>query len=285
MVNRVSDHLSLLSKMGRGGDTKLRNVDGELSHVNADEAAAIDMYGSVGENVVKAVGSGTINPDTGLREYQDIQDALAVLQFMGGLYSGAKQREVEMDVAEKTSDLYSDMIETSKEKVETLPGMQQQETNIAAMMAGTQYQGIGSKADIAFGNINESLDALTMKTRGIEQVGKIDAIGQQAEQRLFRGVSTGYEQIGAKYIADTFGIEQKYADIKTAEEAKQKELGFKRDIEQEKTKGIQWGQVGKDVLKGATKYSGIASGLKYGGIAAVSKYGAVGKLYDFLSGE
>ena len=285
MVNRVSDHLSLLSKMGRGGDTKLRNVDGELSHVNADEAAAIDLYGSVGENAVKAVGSGTINPDTGLREYQDIQDALAVLQFMGGLYSGAKQREVEMDVAEKTSDLYSDMIETSKEKVETLPGMQQQETNIAAMMAGTQYQGIGSKADIAFGNINESLDALTMKTRGIEQVGKIDAIGQQAEQRLFRGVSTGYEQIGAKYIADTFGIEQKYADIKTAEEAKQKELGFKRDIEQEKTKGIQWGQVGKDVLKGVTKYSGIASGLKYGGIAAGSKYGAVGKLYDFLSGE
>ena len=55
--------------MGRGGDTKLRNVDGELSHVNADEAAAIDMYGSVGENVVKAVGSGTINPNTGLKEY------------------------------------------------------------------------------------------------------------------------------------------------------------------------------------------------------------------------
>ena len=38
--------------------------------VNADEAAAIDMYGSVGENVVKSVGSGTINPDTGI-PYRD----------------------------------------------------------------------------------------------------------------------------------------------------------------------------------------------------------------------
>ena len=253
MVNRVSDHLSLLSKMGRGGDTKLRNVDGELSHVNADEAAAIDMYGSVGENVVKAVGSGTINPDTGLREYPittasiiaalpTISTGLAALTTATGLISGASQRGVEMDVAEETADLYTDMIESSKEKVLSLPGMEQAETNIATMMAGTQYEGIGSKADISVGNINESLDALTKRTKGIEQVGKIDAISQQAEQRLFRGVSTGYEQIGAKYIADTFGIEQKYADIKAQEEAKQKELGYKRSIEQEKAKGIHMGE-------------------------------------------
>ena len=266
MVNRVSDHLSLLSKMGRGGDTKLRNVDGELSHVNADEAAAIDMYGSVGENVVKAVGSGTINPDTGLREYSisatlawaaanapTIAAGLAALATTTGLISGASQRGVEMDVAEETADLYTDMIESSKEKVLTLPGMQQAETNIATMMAGTQNQGIGSKADISVGNINESLDALTKRTRGIEQVGKIDAIGQQAEQRLFRGVSTGYEQVGAKYIADTFGIEQKYADIKTAEEAKQKELEYKRGVEQEKAKGIHIGDYrGWDKRKGKT---------------------------------
>ena len=234
--------------MGRGGDTKLRNVDGELSHVNADEAAAIDMYGSVGENVVKAVGSGTINPDTGLREYQVatatafVAGLTALAAAATGFISGSKQRGVEMDVAEDTADLYTDMIESSKEKVGTLPGMQQQETNIASMMAGTQYEGIGSKADIAFGNINESLDALTMKTRGIEEVGKIDAIGQQSEQRLFRGVSAGYEQVGAKYIADTFGIEQKYADIKAQELAKQKELEFKRGVEQEKAKGIHIGE-------------------------------------------
>jgi len=264
MVNRVSDHLSLLSKMGRGGDTKLRNVDGELSHVNADEAAAIDMYGSVGENVVKAVGSGTINPDTGLREYPittasiiaalpTISTGLAALTTATGLISGASQRGVEMDVAEETADLYTDMIESSKEKVLSLPGMEQAETNIATMMAGTQYEGIGSKADISVGNINESLDALTKRTKGIEQVGKIDAISQQAEQRLFRGVSTGYEQVGAKYIADTFGIEQKYADIKAQEEAKQKELEYKRSIEQEKAKGIHMGEHrGWDFRKGKT---------------------------------
>jgi len=165
----------------------------------------------------------------------------------------ASQRGVEMDVAEETADLYTDMIESSKEKVLSLPGMEQAETNIATMMAGTQYEGIGSKADISVGNINESLDALTKRTKGIEQVGKIDAISQQAEQRLFRGVSTGYEQIGAKYIADTFGIEQKYADIKAQEEAKQKELEYKRSIEQEKAKGIHMGEHrGWDFRKGKT---------------------------------
>ena len=58
-----------LSSLGRFGDSELRFVDGELSHVNPSEAKSIDMYGAQGENLVKAVGSGTVNPDTGLNEY------------------------------------------------------------------------------------------------------------------------------------------------------------------------------------------------------------------------
>ena len=60
---------SSVARKGRKGDTRLNVVDGELSHVNAVEDEAINKLGPVGEAFTKSVGSGTINPETGLREY------------------------------------------------------------------------------------------------------------------------------------------------------------------------------------------------------------------------
>tara|TARA_R110002020_G_scaffold298862_4_gene514681 strand:- start:2122 stop:3297 length:1176 start_codon:yes stop_codon:yes gene_type:complete len=54
---------------GRFGDSELRKVDGEVSHVNPIEANLIDSLGKNGEEIVKEIGSGTINPETGLDEY------------------------------------------------------------------------------------------------------------------------------------------------------------------------------------------------------------------------
>lgn len=62
---------SILSKKGRGGDTELRYVNGELAHVNSIESDLIDNYGKAGEDYVSNQGSGTINPETGLKEYID----------------------------------------------------------------------------------------------------------------------------------------------------------------------------------------------------------------------
>ena len=58
-----------VARKGRRGDTELRRVGGEVSHVNTTEANAIDMLGPMGEAWVKSVGSGTRNPKTGLPEY------------------------------------------------------------------------------------------------------------------------------------------------------------------------------------------------------------------------
>ena len=63
------DILEKLKKLGRKGDTTLRNVQGELSHVNELEASLIDNHGPLGELLTREIGSGTINPNTGLREY------------------------------------------------------------------------------------------------------------------------------------------------------------------------------------------------------------------------
>ena len=58
-----------VARKGRRGDTELRRVGGEVSHVNTTEANAIDMLGPMGEAWVQSIGSGTKNPKTGLPEY------------------------------------------------------------------------------------------------------------------------------------------------------------------------------------------------------------------------
>lgn len=63
------DNKYLMATKGRRGDTKIRDVDGEASHVNSYEAYLIDSYGKPGEELTQYYGSGTINPETGMPEY------------------------------------------------------------------------------------------------------------------------------------------------------------------------------------------------------------------------
>tara|TARA_R100000458_G_C8278123_1_gene253970 strand:- start:1179 stop:2150 length:972 start_codon:yes stop_codon:yes gene_type:complete len=81
-LNRVNQHSSPVNLMankglankGRNGDNMIRTVDGQPSHVNAYEAYMIDNWGKAGEAKTKQIGSGTINPKTGLKEYNFLED-------------------------------------------------------------------------------------------------------------------------------------------------------------------------------------------------------------------
>lgn len=68
-MNNIHPMDESLAKHGRFGDNKIRNVKGEPSHVNPLEALIIDMQGKKGEKLVSKMGSGTINPKTGMREH------------------------------------------------------------------------------------------------------------------------------------------------------------------------------------------------------------------------
>ena len=76
IANKIVDTRRLAAKgrYGRDGtkDTKIRNVRGRPSHVSAYEAYLVDNYGERGGDAVEAIGSGTINPETGLKEYTHI---------------------------------------------------------------------------------------------------------------------------------------------------------------------------------------------------------------------
>jgi len=87
----ADNHLSGIAKKGRGGDTEVaRASTGELWHVNPQEKALMNMYGMEGERMVKAIGSGTTNPQTGLKEYEPVTTtaALTATEIIAGVGIG-----------------------------------------------------------------------------------------------------------------------------------------------------------------------------------------------------
>jgi len=60
-----------LSQAGRFGDDRIGVVDGEPAHINAWEEYLLDTHGEIGEEIVKTIGSGTINRETEMPEYWD----------------------------------------------------------------------------------------------------------------------------------------------------------------------------------------------------------------------
>ena len=68
-MTMARNHLSELANKGRYGDTEVRIIDNDYAHVNKAEAVVIDEYGDKGINWVKNAGAGTINTETGKKEY------------------------------------------------------------------------------------------------------------------------------------------------------------------------------------------------------------------------
>ena len=105
-MNIANNHLS---KHGRFGDTEIaKTSSGDLWHVSKHEKKLIDNYGKIGEDVVDTLGSGTINPTTGLKE-QWVQAALMVGQLGLSLYQGAKGTSMERDNASAKYNLAIDI--------------------------------------------------------------------------------------------------------------------------------------------------------------------------------
>jgi hypothetical protein len=103
-----------LSKYGRYGDTEIvKTSDGNLWHVSKDEKRLIDAYGKYGEKLVDDVGSGTINPETGLEEKWAwlIPAAALAVSTISGAASGYAQ--------EQSAGVSSDYAQAGLDKIQT----------------------------------------------------------------------------------------------------------------------------------------------------------------------
>ena len=95
---------------GRFGDTEIRKVDGERAHVNPIEARVIDKYGDRGRQLVSLLGSGTINPETGLREYAfpwmaALSAGSTILGGVGQMFGASRQADRQSAYAQQIQDL------------------------------------------------------------------------------------------------------------------------------------------------------------------------------------
>ena len=110
-----------LSKHGRYGDTEIvETSDGSLWHVSNDEKRLIESYGKHGEELVNNIGSGTINPTTGLEEKWAwlIPAAAVALTSITGAAAGKAQEDsarTQAGYAQKGIDIVGDSLSALSE--------------------------------------------------------------------------------------------------------------------------------------------------------------------------
>ena len=148
----AQNHLSGLARQGRGGDT-------ELAHVNPREKAMLKAMG----------GSGTINPNTGLREYAGPMGLIApmtsgasagtaaaggglmaglgaAMPFIGlglSLIGGYTSSKAAREQAEKQSELYQSQIDEAQKALGALGPSRGAKVQVAKEEYAQGVEGLG----------------------------------------------------------------------------------------------------------------------------------------------
>ena len=131
MYNSMADNHLSDGSLGRGGDDRFRLVDGEMSHVNKGEAKLIDVLGMQGEDIVQDIGSGTINPNTGMREYSI--DPFAAAGTILAIGSAFEENRIQKNQWKSGIDAAEQGISDIGDQENLLDKVKDSRTNIAGM--------------------------------------------------------------------------------------------------------------------------------------------------------
>ena len=185
--------LKQLASKGRMGDTELRKVKGRLSHVNPIEAEIIDRAGVKGEDIVSKIGSGTINPKTGLKEYFWGAVAAAVIGAVSS-YSAAKSAQKSNEkIIKKQENLKKKQIKAELKSLEAQKQIQPLEAEAIENLREASREG------------TMDVDTLTQQiAQPIYQQGQMqtsEAMGQITAQGLEGSIIA--QNVAARIGADT----------------------------------------------------------------------------------
>ena len=197
---------------GRYGDTQIRNVGGEPSHVNDTEAHWIDNYGLLGEVATQSMGSGTTNPKTGMKEYFWPQVAGLALQFGGPLLAqhldkGKNQPTLEDNMApwkstlDKQVNLGADYMDPNSQvnldEATRIRNLSKDSAAFTSMMNNRNIMqgGVGGYSGILGQKRESNLAGMNIQTQNM--------INEMLRKRLNQGIGLmgeagkGYQQYGA----------------------------------------------------------------------------------------
>ena len=181
-----NNHLSSLAAKGRYGDTQIAKTSkGELWHVNPEEKSMMNMYGAEGERMVDAIGSGTTNPQTGLKEQTPLlwmagaAVASATVSAIGS-YSGGRASELQSQSEVRQADIGLEQIQKSIAALEssTTKGRAAVMTDYGTAVETESYKTNVDKSDLFQGT------AKALQQSGMATAGSVEQQSSLAWNRI-----------------------------------------------------------------------------------------------------
>ena len=226
-----------LSKYGRFGDTEMvRTSEGEDWHVNPEEKSLINMYGKEGENLVDAMGSGTINPYTGKEEKFIAAATLAL-----GAYSASKGGSNTAAQSRLESKLYGQQIAAYDKSLAALPAAKEAKMDIIGSEFSFDLEGLSSDTGIAKEDLTKQMD-LQIQKSNLATSGTIEGKRSTMWRRIQGAFTRGREGLMGKLGKGMAEIEEWFAGQTSQIEGAKRTAQMQKDAADKKAGGWYLGR-------------------------------------------
>lgn len=221
----ANNHLSSLAQKGRMGDDRiLQFSDGRIEHGNEFEEKL--MGDALGESLVDAIGSKTINPETGLKEnwVQAVILGLSALLGAGQSYSSGA-------IAEDAAGIQAEAarqgkLDVGKSKENLLESVQAQRS-LVGQEFGKKMEDFSRETGLSKGQLRETFTKAAGGT-GLAYSGEVESTGEEAIDVLSERASSTQEGILGEYGKTlgqiTASYEEKRAQLESEEKRFEREL-------------------------------------------------------------
>ena len=273
-MSLANKHLSEAA-LGRYGDTEMYKTSpsgpgkGREWHVNKEEKALMNMYGSEGEKLVDAVGSGTINPYTGKEEkFVITAGVLTAAAAIGGVALGAyedwKSGSTQETAANKKIEAATSGIASTEEAQQKLEESIGAKKEVFQLEFEKANQDLSRQAGYASEKSREQHDSLEAKT-GMATSGTVARAEEKSRERLGAETKSRTEDLISQLGRNMGGLMEEYESEKARLKSEKEKFQREADLAEEQSKA--W-YLGKNVKKAANEFSGESSLFK-----ATSKIG------------
>ncbi len=253
MATIANNHLSEIAKKGRYGDTEISHTpSGKLWHVTPQEKQLITLYGSEGEKLVDAVGSGTINPETGLEEkfpWAAIAAGAAVVSAGVGLYSAWKGGSTAKDQAESEAQTYEfgiDQLDTAEANLENAV---QKKREAGLLDYSQDVENVSHQTGIRQEDLQQQT-AQAIQKSGMATSGTIGQKSSQMWNRIQGAFERGREGLIGELGKKMGDIEGWYESEKTRIASERNKLNNQIGFAEDKQKSWYFGKYAEQGIEG-----------------------------------
>jgi len=229
----ADNHLSSLASKGRHGDTEMaRTSKGELWHVNPMEKALMSMMGKEGEKLVDAIGSGTINPETGLEEKDPFTLGLTALTFAYGAFQSGSAAEDQAKMEQRLSQEALQGLNKQEQALET-GVVSKKKAEMAKYSMGVED--LSAETGIAKEDLNKQTDEVIRRQGGLVKAGagaKKSEVWDRIKETFGKGRRNLMASLGGSMGEIEGWYEGKKAGIDADRKTLRSKISFAKDREE-----------------------------------------------------